>query len=372
MSAAGKERMLSLAELEQLARQSSSENWQRLLRGLTDHFLAHADSYAAQYGDAFSEIVLQLLDGVTVEAREELSNRVAPLNQIPDQIVKKLAQDEYSVAAPVLELSSALSDSDLINIAGLVMEEHLMAISRRKSLGSRLTEALVKSDNSEVIREMAGNPGAKFSESTYRTVAEKAKRDEVLQEKLVGRSDLSPTLAIQLNPFLSDELKSKLNANNETAESNIGLLDSLAELDADDGAEESAQEPDIANVKISVQRVLDGQADASEIATHLADQGRFPGVCIFIGGVAGLSEKTINTALLNLNGLPIAVTCKGLGLSRDAFEAISHMRCDRLRLPPNEIIRQVDRYMELSASDAKKTLAVLQAKHAKEISFNAA
>lgn len=369
-SASSAEHLLTLAELEQLARQPSSENWHTLLRGLTDHFLASADAYTELYGEDFSDIVLRLLGEVTAEARAELSSRIAPLEHFPDKIVKHLAHDEYAVAAPVLEQSSLLSDSDLIALVSLVMQEHLLAISRRKSLGARLTDALFQKDNQEVIREMAGNPGAKFSDATYRAVAEKAKKDVALQEKLVERPDLTPALAVQLNPFLSDELKGRLKALKAAPSAQKGLLESLENLDA--GEEGDQPDPDLANVHVSIQKVREGQANASEIVTQLADQGRFSGVCIFLGGIADLPEKTISAALLNLNGLPIAVTCKGIGLSADAFEAICHLRCDRLRLPQTEIIKQVERYAGLNPADAKKTLAVLQNRKGKESGTSAA
>lgn len=360
-NASEKERMLSLGELEELARKPSSENWHHLLRGLTDHFLLHADAYADQYGDAFSDVICRILDEVSTESRTELSNRVAPLEQFPSEIVKRLAHDEYAVAAPVLEFSPTLSDSDLIGIAGIVMQDHWLAISRRKQLGARLTDALVKYNDPEVIREMAGNPGAKFSDSTYRVVAEKAKQDTLLQEKLVDRDDLSPTLAIQLNPFLSDELKSKLNSG--VVETTTGLLDSLSEITNE---KDTPKEQDLANVQVSIQRVKEGKADISEVVTNLADQERFSGVCIFLAGVADLPEKTITSTLLNLNGLPAAVTCKGLGLTQDAFEAISHLRCERLHLPNTELVSQVARYADLNVEDAKKTLAVLQSRKGKD------
>ena len=371
---AKEQRMLSLTELEQLARQPSSENWHNLLRGLTDHFLARADVYAEQYGEAFSDIICRLLDEVNIEAREELSARVAPLELFPDQIVKRLAHDEYTVAAPVLESSPILSDSDLIDIANIVMQDHWLAISRRKALGPRLTDALMKFDSQEVIREMAGNPGARFSASTYRKVAERAKKDEVLQEKLVEREDLSPAIAIQLNPFLSDELKNKLNSAQPTESK--GLLESLSEFTGDTQKKGKKQDtnsdPDSANVQVSIKRVKEGKADVSRVVTSLADEGRFSGVCIFLGGVALLPEKTINGALLNVDSMPITIICRGLGLTVDAFEAITHMRCERLSLPHEEIALQVQRFRDFKASEAEKALAVLQLRKAKELKTSAA
>jgi len=371
VAALAKEHMPSLGELEQLARQPTSENWHFLLRGLTDYFLEHAEEYAEQYGEAFSDIICRILEGVTVEARVELSNRVAPLELFPTRIVKQLANDELPVAAPVLEYSPVLSDSDLIGIASIVMQDHWLAISRRKALGPRLTDALVGFNSQEVIREMAGNPGAKFSASTYRLVAERAKQDSILQEKLVGRADMSPAIAIQLNPFLSDELKSRLNEIRPVESK--GLLDSLSDLSKEEKPKGGlGADPDMAGVQASIVNIRDGKADLSHIVTDLADQGRLAGVCAVIGAIGSLPDKTVKGALLNLNGMPIAIMCRGLNLTQDAFEAVTHLRNQQLDLPQSELLTQVERYGTLDAADAAKTLAMLQAKKAAELAENVA
>lgn len=375
MSKTAQNRKPTLSELEDLARQPSSESWRILLQGLTDHFMENAEEFTEQYGDVYADVVCRILADVSVEAREELSHRVAPAGRFPDKVVKFLAQDEHSVAGPVLESSTVLSDSELIRIAGHMMGEHRLSISKRKTIGARLTDALVKSDDEAVIRETASNPGARFSESTFRLVAEKAKNDIALQEKLVERDDLLPAIVVQLSPFLSEELRARVNAFSEEDDEGGGLLDSLAELQKDSSEDKDDIEivaEDHANVEISVGRVKSGEADLSEIATNLADQERFAGVCILLAGVAGLPQKNITDAFSNLNGLPLMVICRGLGLTSDAFGAITHLRCERLRLSHSEIVQEVTRFEELDPRGATKSLSVLQARNKSKSCLNRA
>lgn len=355
----------SLDELERLAREPSVENWRYLLQGLTDHFLANAKQHTIQYGDAFSDIICRILEVVTIEARTELSERVAELDQFPGRIVRQLAGDEHQVARPVLEKSPVLTDSDLIRIAYQMMQDHQISISRRETLGRRLTEALLSTGDLEVIREMAGNPGANFSESTYRKVAERAKQDQVLQEKLVDRDDLSPAIAIQLTPFLSDKLKQKLKK--EDASLAKGLLDSLSELTAEEAKKSkspAALEVDT-GVDELIAKIRDGDADISAVVARLADHGKLSEVRRLLAAMSGLPEKNVKSALSNLNGMPIAIICKSLELSQDAFEAVSHLRCENLRLPNTEIVTQVDQYTGLNETEAKKTIASIKAKETK-------
>ena len=369
MNASNEHHILSLFELEELARKRTADNWQTLLAGLTDRFVSDAGSRLPSYDDAFSDVVCRLLDIVEVDAREQFSQRIAPLEYFPNKIVKRLAHDKYSVAVPVIEQSSVLTDSDLIGIANIMMQDTWLAMSRRKILGARLTDALVARENTEVIVQIAGNPGAMFSETTYRSVVEKAKKEPKLQEKLVEREDLSPANAIQLSPFLPENLKARLKTTPTTG--TIGLLESLASL----GEEESntnINEHELAELELCIEQIKAGEVNVNDIVTHLADQQKFQNVCILLAGVGELSEQAISGAILNANALPIAVMCKGMGISQDAFEAISHLRGDKLVLPPSEVRQQVDRYANLKQSDAAKTLAVLRARHAKDSQTDAA
>ena len=363
MNASREQQLLSLFELEELARGRTGDNWQSLLLGLTERFLSDSGSSISAYDDVYSDIVCHLLDNVELNAREEFSQRVASLERFPNRIVKRLAHDKYSVAVPVIEQSSILSDSDLIGIANIMMQDFWLAISRRKVLGVRLTDALVGREDDAVIHQIAGNPGAILSETTYRLVIEKAKKDPLLQEKVVEREDLSSANAIRLSPFLPENLKSRLKVPESTG--TVGLLDSLASL-TEEEVDSGPSEQELAEIELCIEQVKAGQVRADDIVTHLADQQKFHEVCLLLAGVAGLPEKSISGAILNANALPIAVMCKGMGLSQDAFEAISHLRCHKLLLPSTEVTQQVDRYMNLKQSDAAKTLAVLKARQEKE------
>lgn len=246
-----------------------------------------------------------------------------------------------------------------------MMHEHRLAISRRKQLGAKVTDTLARSNEVDVMREMAGNPGATFSDATYRLVAERAKKDTELQEKLVERTDLLPTIAIQLTPFLSDELKEKLNMGKKDDDDNSfsGLLDSLSEFEVDKKKKPVARRssegatPEIAE---EIKRIKAGKADLNEVVTRLAKADRFSGVCMLLAGIADLPEKGVSSTMLNQNGQPVAITCKAIGLNDEAFKAIARMRGARLKLPDDDVTRLIAKYSSLKDFDSKKTLMAMR------------
>lgn len=370
MSAEVKEFMLSFDQLQALARRHRPHETKNLMLGLTERFLSDADVYAQKHGDEFGDIICHLLDEVPVETRALLSGLVAPLGQFPGTVVVKLANDSNEVAGPILEQSPVLSDTDLADLAGTANVEKLLSIARRKKLGVRLTEVMVRRDEGSVIREMASNPGAKFSSPTYRLVAEKAKTDLVLQETLVQRTDIAPAITIQLHPFMSQELKDKLNA---VAVAEAGsLLDGLDDIGTSPKKKQEVKAPDVANIQVAVQQVHDGKLDASNIAIEMAEEGSLAGLSVFIGGIARLSEKSVKAALMNNDPKPIAVICRGLNLSVDAFAAISFMRGEQMSVVTSEIELEVKNYEKRDLKEAQKMLAALQKRKASEPIFNPA
>ena len=77
----------------------------------------------------------------------------------PKATIGLLARDHISVAAPILAQSPRLSDQDLVAIAAEAGQQHLLAISGRKSLGAEVTDVLVKRGDRAVLRSTARNPG---------------------------------------------------------------------------------------------------------------------------------------------------------------------------------------------------------------------
>ena len=163
------------------------------------------------------------------------------------------------------------------------------------------------------MRTMAANPGAKFSPKTYRLVAERAKTDPGLQESLISRDDLTQVITCQLQPFLSEELKARLRALDAPPEGG-SLLDSLTVIASE--SERKAQErKERAAVYSLIEQVRAGTANASVETIRLANAGDVTALTHFLAGIAQLPDQTISTSLGNANGMPLAVTLRGLGLN---------------------------------------------------------
>jgi hypothetical protein len=144
------------------------------------------DEQVAQY----DEVLCQLAELVEVEARSHVAKLLAPLERAPGNVVVKLANDAYDVAAPLLEFSNVLSDDDLIDIISTQSEAHRVAIAGRKSVPERVGEAIVEHGDAASVHRLVQNTNAELGKSTLERLVERANSDTSIAEDLRGRADI--------------------------------------------------------------------------------------------------------------------------------------------------------------------------------------
>jgi uncharacterized protein (DUF2336 family) len=122
-------------ELEQALASGTSDQRIHTLARITDLFVIGAESYSDDQIDLFDDLLLKIAARIEAKALARLSNRLAPVPNAPKRTVKELAfHPDIEVARPVLVGSERLDESDLLDNARTQSQEHLLAISERKSL----------------------------------------------------------------------------------------------------------------------------------------------------------------------------------------------------------------------------------------------
>src|SRR5215510_16404977 len=180
-----------IAELEDAVRRGPQEKRVETLKRVTDLFLVGSEKLNEEQVQVFDDVLGHLITRMESKALVELSERLAPINNAPINVVHTLARDdEIAIAGPVLSLSDRLTTPDLIEIALAKSQSHLLAISQRRSLSESLTDALIERGDRQVIGKLAENSGARFSERAYAYLVEQSEADETLLEKIGLRIDI--------------------------------------------------------------------------------------------------------------------------------------------------------------------------------------
>src|SRR6266581_6643192 len=202
-----------IAELEDAVRNGSSEKRVGTLRQVTDLFLHDGERLSEDQVKVFDDVLCLLTARVENRAKAELSKRLAPLDYAPFEVIQQLARnDEIAVAETVLARSNRLATSTLVEIAKTKGQDHLFAISGRADLPEVVTDVIVDRGERRVIRKLANNTSARFSETGYAGMVEHAEADDGLIEILGLRIDLPLKFLRDLLRQATDAVRARLMA----------------------------------------------------------------------------------------------------------------------------------------------------------------
>jgi len=180
-----------IAELEDAVRSGSSEKRVSTLRRVTDLFLHDGERLSEDQVKVFDDVLCHLVARVETRVKAELSARLAPVEHAPSGVIERLAwDDQIAVAGTVLASSSRLTISTLVEIAKTKGQDHLLAISGRTNLPEAVTDVIVDRGEHKVIRKLANNESARFSDTGYSGMVAHAEADDELTEILGLRVDL--------------------------------------------------------------------------------------------------------------------------------------------------------------------------------------
>jgi uncharacterized protein (DUF2336 family) len=349
--------LATLQELENLARERSSEKRRALLHAISDRFFSrggHSDTEVALYDD----VVMRVLDEVEPLARAELAERLADLANPPRQTLLELADDDQiTVAEPILSRSPALQDADLERIARKQSQAHLAAIAVRPTLSERVTDVLVDRGDDRVVHTVAGNHGAQFSAEGFSALVQRAGTSEVLLHRLGARADLPGAISTELAPKISAALAAKLKAAGADGSALVGLAaESRAVLADRLRAASKMARP----LEILLDHLDRGLVNLDEAIIELADVDATPDVARLIADRIELRSDTVTRALCGPTDEAITLLCRAAGLKVNGYSAIVRMRRRRRRGTESSPAQLLDQYQQIPLEMAQRVLRFLK------------
>jgi uncharacterized protein (DUF2336 family) len=347
-------------ELEEAVQSGSREKRVDTLRRVTDLFLVASSSQLSmeQIG-VFDDVLTHLVARVETKARAELAKRIAPSDQAPNEVVRRLAQDdEIAVAGPVLTQSNRLTTTDLLNIAQNKGQAHLLAIAGRATVAEQVTDVLVNRGDRTVMHRLAGNTGAAFSESGYSNFVKRAAGDESLIHTLGSRLDMSLQLLRELLLRATDAVRTRLMASvaPERQEALGTVLTNISqEIERESPAARSFED---ANRLVSLLKET-GRLNEGEISIF-AKQGKYQEA---IAGLATLCSVPLELIQrLGQSGRldALLVPCKAAGLGWPTVRALLELRGAGQTVAEHDLDIASKEFSKLSTQTAARVLRFWQ------------
>jgi uncharacterized protein (DUF2336 family) len=188
-----------ISELDALLPLRSDEERYSMLREICDLFLALAPACRADQISVFGEVMMVLVEIARRDALIELSGKLAPVDNAPSKVARRLARDDdMAIAGPMLTQSNALTDKDLAEIIANKGPSHLKAVLKRAQMGAAVSDVLLERDDPALIYRLASSEEVHFSEVGIVKLVYAAKNDKTLAEIVLRRKDLPA----EMLPFL--------------------------------------------------------------------------------------------------------------------------------------------------------------------------
>jgi uncharacterized protein (DUF2336 family) len=200
----------SLERLTNLANEKSSTRRRELLREITDLFFQSDDPHTMAVDKHFDDILSSITREMDSEIRMEIARRFAHAKNAPTGLIRQLANDNITVAEPVLSHSTQLSDTDLTQIVAQSGQSQMRAISKRHTLSEAVTGVIAEQGDSQTLVALAQNQGAQFSRDTMALLVNKSESQTDLQSPLINHKALPPDLLNEMYFFVEDRLRKRI------------------------------------------------------------------------------------------------------------------------------------------------------------------
>lgn len=344
-----------ISELEEAVRSGSSDKRVNTLRQVTSLFLHDGERLSEDQIKVFDNVLCLLVSRVETRARVELSKCLAPIDYAPIDVIQRLARDdEISVAESVLAHSSRLSESTLVEVASTKGQDHLMAISGRAHLTEAVTDIIVDRGENRVIRKLANNATAQFSDSGYSGMVARAEEDDELTRIIGLRVDLPPKHLRDLLRRATETVRAKLMASApaELQQEISRVLKAVSDVARCDGL--SGRDFTMAEEAVKRMKGLNELNDTALI--WFAEARRFSEVAAALGLLNNVPTEMVAKVLEGPRADLVLIPCKSAGLNWPAVEKILQYRPIKHGID-SETLKLAERdYAKLSHDTAQRTL----------------
>lgn len=338
-----------------MARDKTVTGRAALMSVVSDLFFNKGDVLSDRERALMSNILRQIIHDVEMSFRRELATRLLRVGNPPHELVIALANDDIEVAHPILIDSEILHDTDLVEIIQHRTMQYQLAIAMRKNLSECVTEALVESGNSDVIKTMLENPNARMSRTTMEYLVEQAKRMDTCQNPLLRRADLDPELAKRMYWWVSAALRQHIieHFDIDPTELDATIETTVKDLiSAADPASPTASKP----LELADQLETEGMITA-DLMVKVLRQGEVPLFEAMFAKRSGLRMKLLRRLMFESGGDALAVACKGIDIPKADFATIFMLtrkaRSNAGVMNPRELTRVLALYDRMRTEAAK-------------------
>lgn len=346
-------------ELENALATGSEAQREDMLSRITDLFVAGADRYSPNQVVLFDEIIGKLAAAIEVKARAKLAGRLAPMANAPAGVIHQLAfDDDIRVARPVLGLSEKLDDADLVTSASTKSQQHLAAISERKSLSEEVTDVLVTRGDREVVHSVAKNSGARFSFAGFRLLVKRSADDDTLSLHVGARKDIPRQHFLRLLDQASAAVRARLVAENPDAGGAVAGV--VGEVDGEIRSKVRLNSANYAAARAEVEALRRAGGLKEEALQRFARERRFEHTVVALALLAEVENDMAERALLAPGHDILLILTKLAGFSWATAKTVLMLKAGDGGMSQQDLDKALTSFGRLQVGTARRVLSFYQ------------
>ncbi|MFM2043917.1 MAG: hypothetical protein RLY86_2493 [Pseudomonadota bacterium] len=161
------------------------------------------------------DIVRIMAKDVTAKVRSALAESLKTSQTLPRDVAMTLARDVEAVSLPFIEVSSVLTEDDLMEIIRSGSADKQTAVAGRPDVTEGLADELVERGAEKAVAALMANNAAEVSDRALGRVLDRFPGSESVQGPMVNRAKLPVTVAERLVTMVSEQLRERLVAKHE-------------------------------------------------------------------------------------------------------------------------------------------------------------
>ncbi len=313
----------TMKNLIDLAKDRSAVGRQSLAHAVGELHQRHETSLTEQERTMLNDICHVLAEDAEARVRIALAEKLAKAKNVPRDLIVKLANDNINIAQDVILYNVQLKDPDLILLVRQKSLAHRLAIARRFGIDGDVSQALVDTNDVNVIRILLENLSASLNYPTIETLVTKSRDIESWHALLLYRPEITPKLAQKMYGWVSSTLRDYILDNFEIDPNQLdnALQETVAELISADNWFED-HDPAITHLIGLIER---SQHNLGEVLCEMLRMGNVSSFERLFSKLLHLPRDTTQQILFGNATEGFGIACQALAIAERDFIVMNHL-----------------------------------------------
>ncbi|NJL25551.1 MAG: DUF2336 domain-containing protein [Calothrix sp. SM1_5_4] len=350
------------AQLEAAIRRDTPAQRAEMIEKVLNLFVDSPESLSEEQIELFGDILCRLVAEIEIATRVRLSTQLIDVARAPSSLIKLLAlDDEIAVAEPLLVNFEPMQEGVLIECVTTKSQDHLMAVSRRRTLSENVTDILVERGDEPVLYSVVANQGSRFSKGGYETLVRRANGNDEISLCIGSRIDLPRHIFLKILAVASDTVREKLE---KLDPQNAVFIRRIVSQVASDIASRSAMiSTDYSDALREMRTMFQVGLFDLKIFNNIIYNKNITKLICALSIIASYDVALVESAFNKENNEELVLICRAIELEWNVAKSIIYIATESRRGVTSDFDRELAYFMRIQPETARQILAFQGRKH---------